>query len=68
MNYVINDLAEENSDMCDRNWEKFINDKVGFDVFNPTLTYQTLTKFDELTGILTGIGHDDFFQATFSED
>ena len=68
MNYVINDLAEENSDMCDRNWEKFINGKVGFDVFNPTLTYQTLTKFDELTGILTGIGHDDFFQATFSDD
>ena len=31
-----NDLAEENSDMCDRNWEKFINGKVGFDFFYPT--------------------------------
>ena len=68
MNDVINDLAEENTDMCDRNWEKFVNGKVGFSAFNPTLTYQTLTKFDELTGILTGIGHDDFFQATFSDD
>ena len=39
-----------------------------FNVFDPTLTYQTLTKFDELTGILTDTGQDDFFQATFSED
>ena len=29
MNDVINDLAEENSDMCDRNRKKFLNVKVG---------------------------------------
>ena len=27
-----------------------------------------MTKFDELSGILTGTKHDDFFQATFSGD
>ena len=27
-----------------------------------------LTKFDELTDILTDAGQDDFFQATYSED
>ena len=27
-----------------------------------------MTKFEELTGILTDTGHDDFFQATPSED
>ena len=39
-----------------------------FNVFNPTLTYQILTKFDELNDILTDAGQDDFFQATYSED
>ena len=29
MNDVINDLAEENSNMCDRNRKKFLNVKVG---------------------------------------
>ena len=29
MNDVINDLAEENSDMCDRYRKKFVNVKVG---------------------------------------
>ena len=27
-----------------------------------------LTKFDELTDILTDVGKDDFFQATYSDD
>ena len=27
-----------------------------------------LTKFDELTDILTDAGKDDFFQATYSDD
>ena len=39
-----------------------------FNAFNFTQIYQKLTKFDELTGILTDTGHDDFFQATPSED
>ena len=59
---------EENSDMCDRNSKEIHKRQTRFIVFNPTLTNQTLTKFDELTGILTDAEHDDFFQATLSED
>ena len=36
MNNVINDLAEENSDMCDRNWKKYIGGKVGLMFLTPT--------------------------------
>ena len=68
MNDVINDLAEANFDMCDKNWKKFIDGKVGLTFLTLPRTYQTLTKFHELTGILADTGHNDFSQAIFSED
>ena len=36
MSDVINDLAEENSDICDKNWKKFKKRQSRFNVFNPT--------------------------------
>ena len=39
-----------------------------FNAFNFTQIYQKLTKFNELTGILTDTGHNDFFQIAFFDD
>ena len=65
---VINDSVEENSDMCEKKLKEIHKRQSRFNAFNFTQIYQKLTKFDELTGILTDTGHDDFFQATPSED
>ena len=65
---MINDSVEENSDMCEKKLKEIHKRQSRFNAFNFTQIYQKLTKFDELTGILTDTGHDDFFQIAFFED
>ena len=35
MNDVINDLTEKNSDVCDRNWKKYVGGKEGLTFLTP---------------------------------